>query len=157
EAVAAVLTRALAQLPDERPANATDMRQALCAAGQPQAADYYDTVTSIDRPLMAVPHLSEEPAASALETTTSSASEVTNAGRIVAPSPAPGVDEQGAAFAWFRLGGSETVYVALCLLLSVIAALAYWRLNPLSGSGAANPQVGETANAHPDGSTPAPT
>jgi serine/threonine protein kinase len=157
EAVAAVLTRALAQLPDERPANATEMRQALLAAGQPQAADYYDTVTSIEGPRMAIPHLIEEPAASALGTTKSSASEVTNAGRIVAPSPAPGVDEQGAAFAWFRLGGSRTMYVALYLLLLVIAALAYWRLNPLSGSGSANPRAGETVNARPDGSTAAPT
>jgi len=49
------------------------------------------------------------------------------------------------------------VYVALCLLLSVIAALAYWRLNPLSGSSAANTPVGETAIARHDGSTPAPT
>jgi serine/threonine protein kinase len=157
EAIAAVLTRALAQLPDERPANATEMRQALRAAGQPQAADYYDTATSIDGPRMAIPHLSEESVTSAPGATKSSASEVTNAGRIVAPSPAPGVDEQGAAFAWFRLGGARTVYVALCLLLSVIAALAYWRLNPLSGSGAADPRVGETVNARPDGSTPAPT
>jgi len=36
------------------------------------------------------------------------------------------------------------VYIALCLLLPVIAAMAYWRLNPSSGSGAANPPVGET-------------
>ena len=49
------------------------------------------------------------------------------------------------------------MYVALCILLSVIAALAYWRLNPLSGSGAADPRLGETVNARPDGSTPAPT
>ncbi|HMB29299.1 MAG TPA: protein kinase [Blastocatellia bacterium] len=157
EAVAAVLTRALAQLPDERPANATEMRQALRAAVQPKAAEYYDTAASIDGPRMAIPHLSEESATSALGATKSPASEVTNAGRIVSPSPAPGVDDQGAAFAWSRLGGARTVYVALCLLLSVIAALAYWRLNPLSGSGAANPAVGETAIARPDGSTPAPT
>jgi serine/threonine protein kinase len=157
EAVAAALTRALAQLPDERPANATEMRKALRAAVQPQAADYYDTATSIDGPWMAIPHLSEEAATSAPGATKSSASEVTNDGRIVAPSPAPGVDEQGAAFAWFRLGGSRTVYVALWILLLVIAALAYWRLNPLSGSGAADPRVRETVNARPEGSTPAPT
>src|SRR5262249_12167211 len=157
EAVAAALTRALAQLPDERPANATEMRQALRAAVQPQAADYFDTATSIDGPRMAIRRLSEESVTSALGATKSSASEVITAGRIFAPSPAPGVDEQGAAFAWFRLGGARTVYVALCLLLSVIAALAYWRLNPLSGSGAANPPVGETAIARPEGSTPAPT
>jgi Domain of unknown function (DUF4384) len=42
-------------------------------------------------------------------------------------------------------------------LLSVIAALAYWRLNLLLGSGAADPRVGETVNARPDGSRPAPT
>jgi serine/threonine protein kinase len=144
EAVAAVLTRALAQLPDERPANATELRQSLRAAAHPQAPDYFDTATSIDGPRMVIPHLSEGPVASALGATKSSTSEVTNAGRIVAPSPAPGVDEQGAAFAWFRLGGARTVYIALCLLLPVIAALAYWRLNPPSGSGAANPSVGET-------------
>ena len=144
EAVAAALTRALAQLPDERPANATEMRQALRAAVQPQAADYFDIATSIDVPRMAVPHLREEPAASALGATKSSVFEVTNAGRIVAPSPAPGFDEQGAAFAWFRLGGARTVYIALLLLLPVIAALAYWRLNPSSGSGAATPPEGET-------------
>ena len=144
EAVAAVLTRALAQLPDERPANATEMRQSLRAAVQPQAPDYFDTATSIDGPRMAIPHLSEEAATNALGATKSSASEVTNSGRIVAPSPAPGVDEQGAAFAWFRLGGARAVYIALCLLLPVIAALAYWRLNPPSGSGAANPPVGKT-------------
>jgi serine/threonine protein kinase len=157
EAVAAALTRALAQLPDGRPANATEMRQALRAAVKPLAADYYDTATSIDGPRMAIPQLSEESATGALGATKSSASEVTNAGRIVAPSPAPGVNEQGAAFAWFRSGGARTGYVALCLLLSVIAALAYWRLNPLSGSNAADPPVGETAIARPDGSTPAPT
>jgi serine/threonine protein kinase len=157
EAVAAVLTRALAQLPDERPANATEMRQALRAAVQSQAAEYYDTAASIDGPRMAIRRLSEESVTSALGATKSPASEVTNAGRMVAPSPAPGVDDQGAAFAWSRLGGARTMYVALCLLLSVIAALAYWRLNPLSGSGAANPAVGETVNARPDGSTPAPT
>jgi serine/threonine protein kinase len=157
EAVAAVLTCALAQLPDERPANATEMRQALRAAVLPQAPDYYDTATSIEGPRMAIRRLSEEPATGALGTTKSSASEVTNAGRIVTPSPAPAVNEQGAAFAWFRLGGARTVYVGLCLLLSVIAALAYWRLNPLSGSSAADPPVGETAIARPDGSTPAPT
>src|SRR5262245_57673332 len=142
--VAALLTRALGQLPDERPANATEMRQSLRAAVQPQAPDYFDTATSIDGPRMAIPHPGEEPAASALRTTKSSASEVTNAGRIVAPSPSPGVDEQGAAFAWLSLGGARTVYIALCLLLPVIAALAYWRLNPPSGSVAANPPVGET-------------
>jgi len=157
EAVAAALTRALAQLPDERPANAAEMRKALRAAVQSQAPDYYDTATSIDGPRMAIRRLSEESATSALGATKSSAYEVTNAGGIVAPSPAPGVDEQGAAFAWFRLGGARTAYVALCLLLSVIAALAYWRLNPLSGSGAAIPPVGETVNARPAGSTPAPT
>jgi hypothetical protein len=120
------------------------MRQALRAAVHPQAPDYFDTATSIDGPRMAIRRLREEPAASALAATKSSASEVTNAGGIVAPSPAPGVDEQGAAFAWFRLGRARTVYIALCLLLPVIAALAYWRLNPTSGSGAANPPVGET-------------
>jgi hypothetical protein len=91
--------------------------------------------TSIDGPMMAIPHLSKEPATSALGATKSSTSEVTNAGGIVAPPPAPGVDKQGAAFAWFRLGGARTVYIALCLLLPVIAALAYWRFNPPSGSG----------------------
>jgi serine/threonine protein kinase len=144
EAVAALLTRALAQLPDERPANATEMRQALLVAAHPQAPDYFDTATSIDEPRMVIRRLSEDPATNALGTTKSPASEVTNAGRIVAPSPAPGVDEQGAAFAWFRLGGARTVYIALCLLLPVIAALAYWRLNPSSGSGAANPPVEKT-------------
>jgi hypothetical protein len=157
EAVAAVLTRALAQLPDERPANATRMRQALRAAVQPQAPDYYDATNSIDGPRMAIRRLSQEQATGALGATKSSASEVTNAGRIVAPSTAPGVDEQGAAFAWFRLGGARTMYVALCLLLPVIAALAYWRLNPLSGSSAADPPVGKTVIARPAGSTPAPT
>ena len=48
------------------------------------------------------------------------------------------------------------MYIALCLLLPVIAAVAYWRLIPLSGSSAADPSVGETAIARPDGSTPAP-
>ena len=143
EAVAALLMRAMAQLPDERPANATEMRQALRVAVDPQAPDYFDTATSIDGPRMAIRRLCEEPATNALGTTKAPAKEVTNAGRIVAPSPAPGVDEQGAAFAWFRSGAARTVYIALCLLLPVIAALAYWRLNPPSGSGAANPPVGE--------------
>src|SRR5262249_29116125 len=156
EAVAAVLTRALAQLPDERPATATEMRRALRAAVQSQAPDYYDTTTSVDGLWMESGLLGEDLAAASFGATKSSISEVTNAGRIVAPSPAPGVDEQGAAFAWFRLGGARTVYIALCLLLLVIAALAYWRLNPLSGSSAANPPVGETVIARPDGSTPAP-
>src|SRR5262249_3880501 len=157
EAVAAVLTRAMAQLPNERPTNATEMRQALRSAVQSQASDYYDTAATIDGPRMAIRRQSEEQATSALGATKSSASEVTNSGRILAPAAAPGVNWPGVAFAWFRLGGARTVYVALCLLLSVIAALAYWRLNPLSGSSAANTPVGETAIARHDGSTPAPT
>ena len=88
--------------------------------------------------------------------TKSSISDVTNAGRIVAPSSEPGVNEKGAAFAWSRWVGARTVYIALCLLLPVIAALAYWRLNSLSGSNAADQPVGETAIARPDGSMPTP-
>jgi len=184
EEVAAVLTRAMAQVPDERPANATEMRQALRAAVHLQAPGYYDIATTIGGPQMAIPYLSEEPVVSALDTTKSSVidwprmaiphpsedpapgaldatkssvPEVTNAGRIIASSPASGGDERGAAFAWGRLGGARTVYIALCLLLPALAALAYWRLSPLSGSSAANPPVGETVIARPAGSTPAPT
>jgi hypothetical protein len=168
EAVAAVLTRALSQLPDDRPATATEMRQALRAAVQPQAPDYYDTATSIDRPHIDGPRiddswmesdlLGEDRVIASLGPTKSSVSDVTNAGWIVAPSPAPGVDEQGAgaAFAWLRSGSARTVGVALSLLLLVIAALAYWRLNPMSGSGEANPPAGETAGARPGSLTPTP-
>jgi len=159
EAVAAALTRALAQLPDERPTTATEMRRALRAAVQPQAPDYYATATSVDWPSIDGPWmksdlLGEDLATAGFGATNFSVSEATNAGRIVAPSPAPGDYEQGAPFARFRLGGARTVYIALCLLLPVIAALAYWRLNHLSGSSATVQPVGF---ARPDGSTPAPT
>jgi serine/threonine protein kinase len=156
DAVAAVLTRALAQLPGERPATATEMRRALRAAVQPQATDYYPITTSINRPWMESDFLGEDRVIGSLGATKSSVSAVTNAGLIVAPSPAPGVKEKGAAFAWVRWGGARAVYIALCLLLSVIAALAYWLLNTLSGSSAADPAAGETAIARPDGSTTAP-
>jgi len=155
DAVAAVLTRALAQLPGERPATATEMRRALRAAVQPQATDNYPITTSINRPWMESDFLGEDRVIGSLGATKSSVSAVTNAGLIVAPSPAPGVKEKGAAFAWVRWGGARGVYIALCLLLSVIAALAYWLLNTLSGSSAADTPVGETAIARPDGSTPA--
>ena len=161
EAVAAVLTRALAQLPDERPATATEMRRALRAAVQTQATDYYPIATSIDGPPTDGARkesdlTGEDRLISSLGATKSSVSEVTNAGRIVAPSPSSDVNEKGDAFAWFRWRGARTVYIALCLLLPVIAALAYWRLISLSGSSAADPPVGETAIARPDGSAPAP-
>lgn len=156
EAVAALLTRALAQLPDERPATATEMRQALRAAVQTQTSDYYDTAISIDVVRVESALLSEDMTTTPLSATKSPVSEITNAGRIVAPSPAPGVDERGGAFAWPRLGGVWTVGIALSLLLLVIAGLAYWRLNPLSGSSAANPSAGEAIITYPDISTPAP-
>ena len=161
EAVAAVLTRALAQLPGERPATATEMRRALRAAVQTQATDYYPIATSIDGPPTdGARKESDLPAEdrliSSLGATKSSISEVTNAGLIVAQSPSSDVNEKGDAFAWFRSGGARTVYIALCLLLPVIVALAYWRLKPLSGLSAADPPVGETAIARPDGSTPEP-
>jgi serine/threonine protein kinase len=156
EAVAAVLTRALAQLPDERPATATEMRLALRAAVQPRAPDYRDTATSIDGSWMESTLVSEEPATVAHGATKSSVSEVTNAGRIALPSPAPGVDGQVAVAARSRLGGARTVRIAMCLLLPVIVALAYWRLNRLPDSSAANPLVGETITTRPDSSTPAP-
>jgi serine/threonine protein kinase len=156
DAVAAVLTRALAQLPGERPATATEMRRALRAAVQPQATDYYPITTSINSPWMESDFLGEDRVIGSLGATKSSVSAVTNAGLIIAPSPAPGVKEKGAAFAWVRLGGARAVYIALCLLLSVIAALAYWLLNTLSGSSAADTPVGETAITRPDGSTTAP-
>jgi serine/threonine protein kinase len=164
EAVAAVLRRALAQLADERPASATEMRRALRAALQPQAPDdqapdYYDTATSIEGSWIEMPQLSQEPATDTLGATKSSASEVTNAGRIVVPSSAPGVDEQvaGAAFGWSRLRGGWAVCIAVSLLLPVIAALAYWRLNPVSGSSAANPSARKTIITRPESSTPPPT
>jgi serine/threonine protein kinase len=159
EAVAAVLTRALAQLPDERPATATEMRRALRAAAQPQAPDYHDTATSIDGSQierMESAPLSEEPVTIAHGATKSSVSEVTNAGQIAVPSQAPGVDGQVAVVAWSRLGGARTVCIALCLLLPVIVALTYWRSNRLPDSIAANPPVGETIITRADSATPAP-
>src|SRR5262245_47914821 len=140
EAVAAVLTCALAQLPDERPATATEMRLALRAANQ----------------WMESALLSEEPATVAHGATKSSISEVTNAGGITLLSSAPGVDGQVAVAARSRLGGARTVRIALCLLLPVIVALAYWRLNRLPDLSAANPTVGETITTGPDNSRPAP-
>ena len=101
-------------------------------------------------------HLRVKTVIASLGVAKSSVSDVTNAGRIVAPSPEPGVNEKG-AFAMGPLGGVRTVYIALCLLLPVIAALAYWRLNSLSGSNAADQPVGETAIARPDGSTRRPS
>ena len=156
DAVAAVLTRALAQHPGERPATATEMRRALRAAVQPQATDYHPITTPINRSWMESDFLGEYRAPASLGATKSSASAVTNAGLIVAQSPAPGVNEKGAAFAWVRWGSARAVYIVLCLLLSVLAALAYWLLNTLSGSSAADPPVGETAITRPDGSTTAP-
>jgi serine/threonine protein kinase len=156
ESVAALLTRAMAQLPGERPATATEMRRALRAAVQPQATDYSPNTTSINRSWTESDFLGEDRAPASPGATKSSVSAVTNAGLIVAPSPAPGVNEKGAAFAWVRWGDARAVYIALCLLLSVIAALAYWLLNTLSGSSAADPPVGDTTIARPDGSTTAP-
>jgi serine/threonine protein kinase len=156
EAVAAVLTRALAQLPDERPATATEMRRALRSAVQTQATDYYPSATSTDGSKKESDLPTEDRAPATLGAAKSSVSDVTNAGMIAAPSPSPDVNEKGDAFAWFRWGGARIVYIALCLLLPVIAALAYFRLNSQSGSSAADPPVGETAIARPDGSTPAP-
>ncbi len=154
EAVAVVLMRALAHLPDERPATATEMRRALRAAAQPHAPDYHDTATSIDGSWMESVSLREEPATAARDATKSSGLEATNAGRIALPSAAPGVDEQVAVAAWSRLGGARTACIALCLLLPVIAALAYWRLSRLPGSSVANPPAGETIITRPDSSTP---
>ncbi len=166
EAVAAVLARALAQLPDERPATATEMRRALRAAVQPQATNNYYIATSIewpsidgrpiDGPRMERDLLGEDMAAADSYVAKSSVSSVTDAGGGVAPSAAPGVNEKGAAFEWFRWGGARTVYIALCLLLPVIAALAYWRSISLSGSSATDQPAGETAIARPNGSTPEP-
>ena len=159
EAVVAALTRALAQLPDERPATATEMRRALRAAIQQQQPDYYDTATPIDGPCIEIAIASEDLTTTPIGVTISSVSEATNAGRIVAPSPADGVNGQdtGADFAWLRSGGARAVGVSLSLLLLVIAALAYWRLNPLSGSGAAGTPVGEAAITLSGSLTPAPT
>jgi serine/threonine protein kinase len=159
EAVASVLVHALAQLPDERPATATEMRRALRAAAQPQAPDYHDTSTSIDGSQierMESAPLSEEPVTIVHGATKFSVSEATNAGQIALPSSAPGVDGQVAVAARFRLGGARTVRIALCLLLPVIVALAYWRSNRLPDLSAANPPVGETITTRPDSSTPAP-
>jgi serine/threonine protein kinase len=156
EAVAAVLTRALAQVPGERPATATEMRRALRAAVQPQAKDCPPITTPINRSWMESDFLGEYRAPASLGATKASASAVTNAGLIVAQSPAPGINEKGAAFAWVRWGSARAVYIILCLLLSVLAALAYWLLNTLSGSSAADPPVGETAITRPDGSATAP-
>jgi serine/threonine protein kinase len=158
EAVAAALTRAMAQLPDERPATATEMRQALRVAAQPQAPDYYDAATSTDSACMEVASRSEGLTTTAI-TAPPPASEITNAGRIVAQSPGPGVDERGsdAVFTWLRSGGGRTAGVVLSLLLPVIAALAYWRLNSLSGSSAAKAPERETAITRADGATQAPT
>jgi serine/threonine protein kinase len=156
EAVATVLTRALAQLPDERPATAAEMRLALRAAAQPQAPDYRDTATSNDGAGTESAPLSEEPAIVAYGATKSSVSEVTNAGRIPLSSPAPGVDEQVAVAVPSRLGGARTVRIALYFLLPLIVALAYWRLSRLPDSNAANRPVGETITTRPDSSTPTP-
>jgi serine/threonine protein kinase len=152
EAVAAVLTRALAQLPDERPASAIEMRRALRAAAQPQGPDYYDASTSTDGSQiqrMKSPSLSEEPVTIAHGSTKFSVSEVTNAGQIAVPSPTPAIAARS------RLGGARTLSIALCLLLPVIAALAYWRLNRQPGSNSANPPVREAAITRLGGAIPA--
>jgi len=166
EAVAAVLMHALAKLPGERPATATEMRRALRAAVPPQAPDYYSIATSIEWPSIDAPpidgrwmesHLhGEDRAPASLGVAKSSVSDVTNAGLIVAPSSESSVNEKGAAFAWGRWVGARTVYIALCLLLPVIAALAYWRLNSLSGSNAADQPVRETTIARLEGARPTP-
>jgi serine/threonine protein kinase len=155
EAAAAVLTRALAQLPDDRPATATEMRRALRAAAQQQGLDYHDSSTSIDGLWMEGAPLSDAPVTIAHGATKFSVSEVTNAGQIAVPSPAPGFDEHVAVAARSRLGGARIVSIALCLLLPVIAALAYWRLNRQPGSNPVNPPVREAAITRPSGAMPA--
>jgi hypothetical protein len=154
EAIAAALTRALAQLPDERPATATEMRRALRAAVKPP--DYYDTATSTDGSWVESDLLNVGLTTASLGAMESSVTEATNAGRIVAPSSALGVDKRGAAFAWLRPGGAWAAGVVLSLLLPVIAALAYWSLNPSSGSSAANPPGRAAAITVTGSSTPAP-
>jgi Protein kinase domain len=155
EAVAAILTCALAPLPDERYATATEMRRALRAAAQPQALDHHNTAAPIDGSWIESALQDEEPAIFTPGATESLVSGVTNAGQVVVPSRVPGVDGQVAFAARSRLGGARTVGIALCLLLPVIAALAYWRLGHLSGSSAAK-LVGEAIIAPPDSSMPTP-
>jgi hypothetical protein len=171
EAVAAAITRALAQLPDERPATATEMRRALRAAARPPATDYYAaaravapphapdhyaTATSCAASRMEGAFPREDLATAGFSAAKYTVSNCDNAGWIDATSPALVVNEPGVAFARVRSGGARTVVLALCLLLLIVAALAYWRLNPLMGTSAADPSAGKNTIARPDEATLAP-
>ncbi|HEU0184152.1 MAG TPA: protein kinase [Blastocatellia bacterium] len=159
EPVAAALTRAMAQAPDERPATATEMRQTLRVAAQSQAPDYYAAATSTDRACMEIASRIDGLTTTAINAAKSPVTEITNAGRVVAQSPGPGVDGRGAdaVFAWLRSGGGRTAGVVLSLLLPLIAALGYWRLHSLSGSSVTKGPEREAAITRPDGATPTPT
>ncbi len=159
EAVAAVLMRAMAQLPAERLATATEMRQALRAARQANVLSDNHPAPSTDGSGAEIALPSEEPGeelGEELEIAGSgganhSASVITNAGRMMAPSPAPGADDPTTAttVARFGPGVTWTVRVALGLLLLAIA-LGYWRLTSPSGSDA-------VIAARPNSSTPMQT
>ncbi len=150
-AVAAVLTRAMAQLPDERPATATEMRQEFRAAIQPQSPGYHDTATPNDWSWMEIAPLSKEPAIVTLGATDDSVSELTNDGRIIVPSSDININKQiaTATFARFRLGGVRTLRIILSLLLLTIAVLGYWGLNRPQGSSAGLQSVIDTEIAPP--------
>ena len=158
KAVATVLTRAMAQLPEDRLATATDMRRALRAALQQQMPDDDSQVGSVNEPRMEIASLSEEAATLTLSSISAPASEATNAGQIVVPSSAPRVDERvPTGSTWFRQGRARTVCLVLGLLLPVIALLTSWRLNRLSGSSAVHPSGGETIISRPESPSPALT
>jgi serine/threonine protein kinase len=155
EAMAAVLTRALAQLPAERPATATEMRQALRAASPVKMSDDHYPALSIDGSNTGIDYSSEEMETAGGITTTgsisvsanarpaimsalTSGSDVavpinpnagTNAGRILAPSPALSANNQTSSTSGrFGSGIAWRLHVALNLLLLATAALLYWRL-----------------------------
>ncbi|HKX32541.1 MAG TPA: protein kinase [Blastocatellia bacterium] len=133
EAVAGVLTRALAQLPDGRPATATELRQALRRARPTQSTGPPDTTAAIDRCGKEAADLNVESEIAATSTPKVSVAEPTNVGRIGRQPPAPRVEQPGPITAGTRF--RPTVYLAVAVLLLTMAALASRRLNrrPVDG------------------------
>jgi hypothetical protein len=141
EAVAAVLTRALSQLPAERPATAAAMRLALQLASPARLLPDHRPATlahSINGSRMQIDSPLEEPEHEAREIDgdpTTAVSELTNAGQVVLPPPAIGPDDQTAAGHSFRFGSGVAwrAGVVLGLLLLATVVLGYRRFTRQSG------------------------
>jgi serine/threonine protein kinase len=163
--VAAVLSRALAQLPDERPATATEMRRALRAArqsiasGRGGASIFIDEALAKDSPLTL-----PDPEPGDLTTRAMSAGELarTNAGQLLlsqAPGgrSAPDVQAASVTSVWSRIRSAWTARIALGVLLLASTVLAYWLLNRPQVSVVAQPPPTDAADVRSSSPTPTPT